>query len=244
MSAPERPDVLASISSTIYSALTAAHAVCTHTSAAIYTRCASFTSSALSPDGRAKVSSAAADIPRAVSDDPVKFALAWGAGASVFAAGLVMTPRAGLLLQLRNADRIRAFVFGCAGVTASGAAATASSLCVMQQTSNFTSTLRTFAHTPSSENAFVWIWPSLPAPEVALLCGALSLLTFRACGGRPRYLLPSDLCVRPLLPALHSLLTTRDTSAPSLNNCNTSVHAGSRPVLPRHWSRLPCHLRL
>jgi hypothetical protein len=201
MAAPDPSDALASISSTIYSAVAAAYSACAESSQAFYTRCATFTSTACSPSGRAKITSAAAELPRAIADDPAKFALAWGVGASVFAAGLALTPRGALLLQLRNADRVRALVFGCAGVTASGAAATVSSLSVMQQPSNFTSAIRTaISPTPSSEPAFLWIWPALPAAEVALLCGALSLLTFRACGGRARYLLPSDLCVRSLFP--------------------------------------------
>jgi hypothetical protein len=196
MSEPDAPGV----STTIYAAASAAYSACAHTSAAFFDRCASFTSSAFSPDGRAKIASAAAQIPRSIADDPAKFSFAWAAGASVFAAGISMTPRVALMLRLRNADRIRSMIFGCAGVTASGAAATVASLCVMQQPSNFTSTIRASASSqPTSEETLSWIWPALPAAEVALLCGAFSLLTFRASGGRARYLLPSDLCVRALL---------------------------------------------
>jgi hypothetical protein len=196
MTTPHPSDALASISSTIYTAATAAYSTCAESSTALYSRCALFVSSASSPAGRAKISSAAAEIPRIIADDATKFVVAWGVGASVFAAGLAITPRAARLLQLRNADRIRALVFGCAGVTASGAAATVASLAIMQQPTNFTSAIRSsWSPVPSDEHAFSWVWPVLPGAEVALLCGALSLLTFRASGGRARYILPSDLCV-------------------------------------------------
>jgi len=200
MSEPDAPDAFTSVSTTIRSATSAVYSACAHSSIAFANRCASFASSAFSPDGRAKIASAATEIPRSIADDPAKFTFAWATGASVFAASLAMTPRLALMLRLRSADRLRAMIFGCAGVTASGAAATAASLCVMQQQSNFTSAIRASASAnPSPEATFSWIWPALPAAEVALLCGALSLITFRASGGRTRYLLPSDLCVRALL---------------------------------------------
>jgi hypothetical protein len=200
MSAPNVSDALASISGTIYSAASVACSSWAESSVKFRDRCVSFTASAVSPIGRAKIAAAAAEIPHSISDDPAKFAIAWGVGASVFAAGLAVAPRAAFALQMRNADRIRALIFGCASVTASGAAATASSLCVMQQHSNFTSVVRNAASPlTSNEVPFTWIWPSPPVVEVALLCGALSLLTFRISGGRARYLLPSDLCVRSIV---------------------------------------------
>jgi hypothetical protein len=200
MSTPEPSATLASIFTAAHAAATAACSSFNASSAVLYDRCALFIATASSPAGRAKITSAAARIPRDISNDPAKFAVAWGLGASVFAAGLVITPRAALLLKLRNADKIRALLFGCAGVTASGAAATASSLCIVHQPSNFTSAIRTLSQPSSSSDVeFTWTWPLLPAAEVALLCGALSLLTFRISGGRARYLIPSDLCVRALL---------------------------------------------
>jgi hypothetical protein len=198
MASPDSPDSLASLSKTIHSAAASAYSSLAESGAALYNRCELFASKVSSPTGREKIASAAADIPRTITDDTAKFVMAWGVGASVFAAGLVAAPRTARIFHLRSADRIRALVFGCAAVTASGAAATASSLCIMQQPSNFTSAIRAAASSDSSpEVGFTWVWPALPAAEVALLCGALSLLTFRASGGRARYLLPSDLCVRP-----------------------------------------------
>jgi hypothetical protein len=232
MSAPEPSDALAPILAAVHAAATAACSSLTASSAALYDRCATFVSTASSPSGRAKISAAAAQVPRAVADDPAKFAVAWALGASVFAAGLVATPRAALLMQLRNADRVRALLFGCAAVTASGAAATASSLCVMQQPSNLTSAMR--SRPPSSSDAeFTWIWPPLPSAEVALLCGALSLLTFRLSGGRARYLLPSDLCVTPCLCSVHRLQLG-----------NVTRQAGPRALLSSNRPRLPHRLRV
>ena len=200
MSAPDVPDTLASISKSITSAAAAAYSFGADSSSAFYNRCALFVVTAFSPSGRETIASSTVEVCKAIADDPAKFTLAWGAGASVFAAGLAATPRAALLFRLRNADRIRALIFGCAAVTASGAAATASSMCIMKQPANFTSAVRDAASPQRSSGVtFSWIWPALPAAEVALLCGALSLLTFRASGGRARYLLPSDLCVRALL---------------------------------------------
>jgi hypothetical protein len=196
MTSSDPPVALAYISSTIYSAATSVYSGLAESSAAFYNRYVLFVSKVSSPSGREKIASTAADIPRIIACDPAKFALAWCAGASVFAAGLVATPRAARLFHLRSADRIRALIFGCSAVTASGAAATASSLCIMQQSSNFTSVIRAAALSDTScDAAFTWNWTALPAAEVALLCGALSLLTFRAVGGRARYLMPSDLCV-------------------------------------------------
>ena len=200
MSAPDLPDTLASISKSITSAAAAAYSFGADSSSAFYNRCALFVVTAFSPSGRETIASSTVEVCKAIADDPAKFTLAWGAGASVFAAGLAATPRAALLFRLRNADRIRALIFGCAAVTASGAAATASSMCIMKQPANFTSAVRDAASPQRSSGVtFSWIWPALPAAEVALLCGALSLLTFRACGGRARYLLPSGLGVRALL---------------------------------------------
>ncbi len=199
MSSPDPSDPIASISKTILLAATSVHSALSESSATVYNRYVLFASKVFSPSGREKIASAAAKVPQTIADDPAKFTLAWAVGASVFAGGLVATPRVSRLFRLCSADRIRALIFGCTAVTASGAAATASSMCIMQQPSNFTSTVRASTSSqPASEAGFSWVWPPLPSAEVALLCGALSLLTFRVSGGRGRYLLPSDLCVRTM----------------------------------------------
>jgi hypothetical protein len=94
----------------------------------------------------------------------------------------------------------------------------------MQQPSNFTSAISSWPPS-SSDVEFNWTWPSPPSAEVALLCGALSLLTFRLSGGRARHLLPSDLCVRALPLSIRCCVLTRQSGPWPLLSSN-------RPGLP------------